>query len=128
MKCYKIVRVKKRKNGERYFSFWAGDGAKVEYKIGEYVGTPDWLKKQGYYLTVFENIKTLKQYAKKRNLEPELFRYFICDCEEKVNLPRIAGYVDYIKHGILVLSKYHAEWPRGTRMFKKVKLIKEIEL
>ena len=88
--------------------------AQVVYKIGEFVEAPGWLAAKGYHLLVFDNLYDAEQMQT---------TIFWAEAEEKVALP-IRMISEELKHGHI--SQTHLPWPRGTKMYKRVKLIQEI--
>ncbi|MFA5542740.1 MAG: hypothetical protein WDA47_03140 [Bacilli bacterium] len=117
-KYYKVVEVKYYHDEiEKYYSAIAFDQWRVEYFIDRWVGAPEWLRRKGYNLLVFDNlgaaIAMVEDVAcfklfqvKARGIETELppFRTMI------------SGTIIGDGKG----------WPVGTVMVEKVKLTKQV--
>lgn len=94
----------------------AADGkAEVEYEIGRWVKAPDWLAKKGYHLCVFDSLDTAKGYG---------HQVWECEVEFEVKLPKL-GILQYLALG--ELYTLDGQWINGTRMFKRVKILKKVE-
>ena len=99
---------------------WVADGqAEVTYKIGEWVTAPEWLADYGYHLMVFDDLEDARQ------LEDSLHNIFVCEVEDEVPLPEVDFMVDGLSYGEMYPHPSPG-WPHGSRMFKRVKLVREV--
>jgi len=98
---------------------------KTKYKIGEYVSAPEWAAKEGYHLLAFNDIENAKAFI---NCSGNKYKIYKADGLEQVPLPSMC-YIDTllsckifdpIEHPLIM-------WPKGTVMFKKIKLLEEVE-
>jgi hypothetical protein len=94
--------------------------AEVCYKVGEFVQAPGWLAKHGYHLVVFDTFNNAKKFIGEwDNLE-----IWEADAEERVELvPQMA--LNVIS-GMIYGNTFLNIWPDGTRMYKRVKLLRRI--
>ncbi len=117
-KYYKVVN--KERSGA-LISIYVDGKAKVEYKIGEFVEAPDWLAKEGYHLLVFDNLKDALTFYE----EDVSLQLFECECKDEVELKEYLS-TSFLEIGCLRSLTIIFGWPEGTRMFKRVKLIKRV--
>ena len=115
MKAYKIV--KKLSDG-RLVSFSTTGKAQVEYKPQLYVQAPDFLRERGYHLCCFRELKQAMDWARFcRNVE-----VWECEIEPVWQLPPCG--IIFEDGEISVIHEW--EWPSGTVMARKVKLVKKL--
>jgi hypothetical protein len=93
--------------------------AEVIYKVDKFVSAPEWLAEMGYHLLVFESKKRAEKWHCSRFAE-----IWEAEAEDEVPLP------DKLHLGyLLTYSKTEfsgADWPGGTRMYKRVKLLRRV--
>lgn len=119
MKYYKVCKVN-FKNDEIELSSAFIDGKdKVIYKPCEWTQTHKYLDDLGYYLCVFESLKRAEIFINNEFLYDCLI--FECEIEDKlISLPNKKDYDRSL--GIMFDYNYN-DWPVGTIMAKRVKLI-----
>jgi len=111
--------------GNRYFSFLYT----VEYKLDEWVKTDDECRQKEYLLTVFENLKNVKDFilyngALIKSYFHSNLLVFKCKIKNKVNrLPKKL----LIENGKIQWDKINlfGGWPEGTIMTEQVKIYGE---
>jgi hypothetical protein len=121
-----------RKWGDRLFSFFNYNSASVKYIPGEFVSAPPWLAKLGYHLTVFDSFDALcwlvsgQIDSSKYTIWIDSSKYTIWKAEARnqVSLPPFLHTSGLRDKQILRYSEY--SWPRGTCMFKEVKLTDQV--
>lgn len=116
MKALKIVETDW--NGNKYS--WAARGkAEVKYKVGEFAEAPKFLADKGYGLLVFTEISDALYSVTDSD---ELWE---CEVEEELPLPSMLALGHLI--GGEELIEIVDEWPVGSRMYKRVKLTKQLD-
>ena len=100
--------------GDDISSMKATGKAEVKYRIGEFVEAPEWLAEQGYHLLVFDNIYDA------RNMLCDIFK---AEAEEEMPLPPRL-FSNELENGLIEACTL--PWPRGTKMYKRVKLLEQI--
>ena len=92
--------------------------AAVKYKQGMWVSAPDWLAKQGYWLTCFETFAQASQFK----CNEVLFAVWECRAREiKRQLPQVYEPLNLSRGRMLYPGD---QWPKGTIMAKQLKLVK----
>lgn len=114
MKMYKLLY---KFRGELH-SWGAGGTARVIYEPGKWIEAPAHLAKMGYHIVVFDDLEDTDTFPYDWRPGP----IWEVDAEDEVPLPPRASLVR-LNDGVIVQS---GEWPPGTRMFKRVRLIKEV--
>lgn len=114
MKVYKCIWISTWSD-VRFTSLVARGPAETRYKVDEWAYAPDWLARLGYHLTAF---RTLEQAIQ--------FRHdFIYEAvaEDPIQLPpKLDTY--YLQLGIFKEDEDFPNWPIGTVMYKKIKLLR----
>ena len=97
----------------------------VQYIVGEYVQTHDWLEARGFGLCVFEALERAKYFAScERN--PRIFECEIKNPRQPINfisgntMTRFLAELSWEK-----LGRQSSLWPIGTIMCDAVKLVQE---
>lgn len=118
--CDIVYKVIFRDLGGKPISIVAEGDAEVTYKVGEFVSAPEWLAVMGYHLIVFKT----KQHAEKWSLSRSNEIWQV-EAEDEINLPPM------LSVGMLgwnnMIQKSDGDWPKGTRMYKRVKLLKRVK-
>ena len=110
--------------GQQYSFYMHGTGAGVEYKVSEWVEAPKWLAKEGYHLFVFNNLKNVKNFIEKKGFNKST-RLWLCEIEGKFDkLPHYISGWNLMSGSINPSIAFN--FPKGTVMARKVKLIKLI--
>jgi len=120
------IKIVYNKNGN-LISAIVRDKPCVTYSTKKYVKAPEWCSKYGYYLTVFKSWEVFrKSYLNFFSIFelPDNYEVWKVSVKGKVKLPPFLV-CDYLEEGRFVLNKTK-DWPVGTEMFKKVKLIERI--
>ena len=116
MKCYKLTGCMKE-------SAMVFGCASIIYEIGEYVKAPGFLSKRGYHPLAFTNKKAAKAFQKTAMMDKS--KLWQADGEDRVKpLPKM------LQWGLLGAGYFDdawVDWPKGTAMFEKIKLLKEVE-
>ena len=119
MRVYKVVLNK----GGRLVSSLARGKAQVEYRPGKWSKAPRWLQMEGYHLLVFDNKEDALIYL----LDTPGGECWEAEGEEEVPLPYSYLLVDLEKGWPKEDWRGKGwEWPRGTKMFKRVRLIRRV--
>ena len=128
MKAYKIVMdfyaIENR-------SACATNRGRVNYSKREAVEAPFWLAERGYHLTAFEDIETAREWLK--SFAPESLRgtwwtlWEVEGNDQVAELPPLCR-LDDLGEGRLTPWGKGATWPKGTVMFRSIKLGKEVGL
>ena len=117
MKVYKLV----RRERDKLISLFAPGKAKVQYKPHEWTEAPEWLAKNGYYLTAFKDAKDAKVYD-------QIGDYELWEAEAESIVQRLPHYADSV--GLFegkIIPLGTELWPDGTVMAKRICLTKLIE-
>ena len=131
MKCYKFVKSEKNK----LISIFSHGEFQVRYRKGRYTTAPSCLKKVNYHLLAFKTVdaalsfkanclwdtNTLLFEAKGRG-EVLLPPYLSFGWSSRKNFANFQKYFNWVRTVSTVMN-----WPYNTLMFKKIKLIKEVE-
>lgn len=135
-------------------SYTVRSSASVVYGEGEWTEAPNWLANLGYQLCVFDSMESVYRYmipywatrsdaesyledfiAERRNevgAKPELWE---CEVDGEAEVPAILDFCEedfWIEAAASAESLVKAfgdcgdEWPDGTKMFKRVKLVKRV--
>ena len=101
--------------------------ARVIYKLGEWVESKSILTMHNYHLLVFNSIESAIRFIIAG--ENKKYRLWEVDVKDEISVMPPRGYVyNYVDYKVIYLSAYPMPWPEGTKMFKQVKLIKEIAI
>jgi len=100
---------------------WLACGlAKVIYRQGEWVEAPRWLAVKGYHLLVFESLGSARRYVGRSM--PCIYR---CVVEGVITpLPQMLT-LRILRQGVFDFAPYN--WPEGTVMVRRVKLLNMIQ-
>jgi len=123
MICYKLT----TKEG---YSLYAKGVLNRKYTVGEVTEANTKAIKKGYGLLVF---RTKKDYSLFCGDWPEFYRAVKVECEEKDRMP-LPEWINTHRLCLLLILRIGrqwggyacGEWPQGTMMFSKVKVIKEV--
>ena len=131
MKCYKFVKREKNK----LLSIFSHGKFQVRYKKGRYATAPSYLKKVNYHLLAFRTINDALDFATicLPGMNTLLFEaegqervflplYLSLNWSRRREFPNFQSYFNWVRTVSTVMS-----WPHNTLMFKKIKLIKEVE-
>ena len=132
MKCYKFV---KRENN-KLLSIFSHGKFQVRYKKGRYATAPSYLKKANYHLLAFKTIRDALDFVNICLWDDRNTILFEVEGQERVSLPlylslnwsrrgefhNFQSYFNWIRTVHTSMN-----WPYNTLMFKKIKLIKEVE-
>lgn len=99
--------------------------AEVQYQIGEWAEAPDWLAKKGYGLFVFDSLKNAMDFLGKLG-DPSRSKMWRCEIEGRYEKLPPNLTLDGINRGVLVPAEFK-DFPKGTVMAKRVKLIRQIK-
>ncbi len=119
MKCYKVV------SPELESAFGQGKNA-LQYKIGKYIRAAQLARKWGYHLLTFSTLSTARNFALMNFSDSSETRIFEAVGKGRiVPLPgkHFSGPDDF---SWAKIPQYLISWPPDTLMFKKVKLLKEV--
>ena len=125
MRVYKVVRKVEGRLVSAVASA-AGPGVKVIYKIGGWVSAPRWLRREGYHILAFHSIEDAKEWIE--GMHPVLadgLEIWEARGEGIINPRKRAIPIWFLKVGLMD-ERYGFEWPIGTVMCKRVKLIKKV--
>ena len=133
MTCYKVVRLVEKAAGEqgaRYESCKIEDGPVTSYALETWSEAPGWMANRGYHLLVFDTLKDAKFWT---NLNDWVI--LECECEEEADRLPVMLYW-HSSHrwkerlergdGLRDLEDSGRRWPDGTRMFKRVRPLREV--
>ena len=103
---------------QEFASAGAFGEAEVVYKIGEWTVAPQWLADKGYHLLVFDSLENAMA----------SFADNIFECE-------VEGRIIFLPERLNLLNLSHGDtsrttedtWPKGTRMYKRVKILKRVK-
>lgn len=124
MPHYKIVR--RTPNGLE--SAVASGAASTLYHVNTPTTAQEWLAKEGHHLCVFNALAHAERFLLCNSLvspEESTAEVWECECEEEVVLPQIKNLL-YLADKVFKPT-YIIAWPVGTRMFKKITLIKKVD-
>ena len=126
MKVYKFVLP-----SHNYYVSAVVDGkAEVKYFPGRWAKAPFWLRRRGYHLTAFKDLKSAREWAVTEcgapvlNLHAELWEAEAKGVIDK--LPPVC-LLWKLSQGIIKQGGNFGCWPKGTIMVKRLRLIKPIE-
>ena len=118
--CYKMVFVNAF---DSLTSYAAAGAAEVVYEPGQWVEAPEYMASAGYHLLVFDTLKQALSFTRGAPV-------WEAECMEEITeLPRFAFTIEYSYGTAPLQDLLHDglhEWPRGTRMFKRVKLLRKV--
>ena len=112
----------------KYFSAVARDAARVEYKVGGWVTSPEWLHDAGYYPMVFKKKKDAIRFLQ-GNICRSISHYiFECRVKGRYYIPKKLLDLDGLMDGIIrPYPIYDPKPPKGTEAWEYVKLTKEVK-
>jgi len=119
MKGYKVVKVGP-KGGLK--SCIVEGKALVRYRRNRFNTAPKWLVKMGNYLTFFTSLRSAKIF-KLYTEDEQIWSVQVLDVFKPSSEQKF-GYND-LKYGKIIF-KSSGTWPKGTKMAKKVRLIKRV--
>lgn len=116
--CYKLLT-------DKLYSSYTQEKYRLKYSRRVWIRAAEVAISRGYGICVFDTKKRLKEY--KRNLFGE-FKAFIVACKEEISpLPiHLRDIRDWDPNKYIV--SININWPKGTRMFKRIKLLEEIHI
>jgi len=119
MKCVKILRKKEGK----LISFRTEGKASVRYEPGVFVYAPEWLKKRGYNLTIFESLEAAVGFHPAfSDVTGVMFWWAEAENITEPNRPYLNS--NSLKYG--KIRKVNCEWPEGTLFAEKIKLLRKV--
>lgn len=121
MKALKIV----SEEDDGLFSAAAGGEAGVRYIPGQDTEAPKHMAEKGYHILVFDSLENIvREYG--ITTVPHLC-IWKCECTNQVELPERLD-IYYLSRLGLDAALLHpsSDWPYGTMMFEKVRLIERI--
>lgn len=93
----------------------------VTYGTGKFAKAPEWLREWGYHLTAFdtlEHARACMKYSYSKHFE-------MWEAEGKDRVKRLEMFrPEFLSDG--VLYSVNGIWPKGTMMFKEIKLIRRV--
>ncbi len=137
----KVVRVNQK--GE-LLSSYTREKAEIKYKVGKWIkAKPEFLKK-GYGIFVYDNLENaIKTKTHPDELDTIKYKYYEVEVRGEMPVKPILNYYVASKYGANGIEKLREKFkyvpllhpvlfrlhkpPLGTRMFKQIKLTKEIE-
>lgn len=122
MKKKRYYKITTEIAGEQVSYFVYGTPAEVKYPVGEWAEAPKWLAKKKYGLFVFDGLKNAREFSK-LCASPCLWR-----CEVDGIFDRLPLSVSM--HGLnagKVIKLRAKNYPKGTVMVKRVKLIRQVK-
>jgi len=99
----------------------------VKYKIGKFVKAPKKAAERGYHLTAFKTYEDALNFI--RTLEASrlgLKIYKAKGCNQILPLPPLCN-LYILTHHTKFIHDPNRTWPKGTVMFKKIKLLEEVK-
>ena len=121
---YKVVYVYKG----MYMSCTALGKARIDYYIGKWVTSPDWLHKCGFYPLVFSDRGSAKRFLEDTYHTPNIkYAIFKCDVKGKHYIPTDFISLSALMNGDIYPYFADVKFPKGTEAWEYVKLIKEIK-
>ena len=122
MKNKRYYKITTEIAGEQVSYFVYGAPAEVKYPIGEWAKAPKWLAKRGYGLFVFDGLKNAREFSK-LCASPRLWK-----CEVDGIFDRLPLSISSLGLNSGRVIKLRAKnYPKGTVMVKKVKLIRQVK-
>lgn len=113
MIVYKVVHRYKT----NILTSYAAEGqSEVKYEPGEFAKAPEWLAEKGYHLLVFDHLDAALDFSPKA----EVWR---AEAEEEMELPKRLTFASLFGGFI---KTYEDNWPKGTHMYKRVKLLEKV--
>jgi len=122
MKVYKVV--KRSERGDSFQSLFPQTLAKVEYKVGEWSEAPEFLRKKGYYLFAFRDLRSALLFISEILIWDVVL--FEAEARGEKKLPPPLKLWKLETQGKTEVDM-DAEWPPGTVMVERIKLIREVE-
>ena len=119
MIVWKVVR---RAMG-RLVSAIADGRAMVEYKPGEWVEAPEWLRRLGYNLLAFDDLEAAKEFADKCWGSFEIWE---AEAESVVYVPKAPLDLVSLACGEIEPDRHLLEWPEHTVMCRRLRLIRRV--
>lgn len=104
----------------------------IQYKEKEFVNAPNELFELGYGLTVFKDMKSLKNFIKNTPIFRLMYRIYSCETRDEIPIPKQGG-IRFSPSSYSQFKKFITEyedvvlnWPEGTLMARSVKLLKKL--
>ena len=119
VKVYKVVF--RGEHGELRSILAYGD-AEVVYTPNKWVEAPRWLAKEGYYLTAFKTIEDALDFVDGVSL-----RFEIWEAEAQGIIKKLPNPCDIDSLADRKLVPLKLEWPRGTIMCQRLRLIRRVK-
>jgi len=120
MVAYKVVRPRNGKLCSAMISAHLGE-PEVEYKVNEFVMAPKRMREHNLHLLVFGELK----HAKKFTRMARIFEIWEVEVDELLSPPKEVP--EEFSKEFNEENKVHWDWPIGTFMAKKVKLVKKLD-
>lgn len=100
--------------------------ALIKYKIGNWAKPPDWLKREGYGITVFEDYESAKAYLKMYPIlaTDKTVKLFEVQVKGKMPLKPMCNLIEMSKNQRIEIR--NRPFPKGTEFYEQVKLLKEV--
>lgn len=109
---------------------------RIQYRVAEFVEAPAWLADQGYHPCVFGDVPSLRAFASDHGyslpgypagrFSQSIASAWKCEVEDEVKLPCMLN-TWALERRIFHPSRFQ-DWPSGTRMFKRIKLLTRLEI
>ena len=115
MKVYKVVSIE---NG-KFCSAIADGAACVEYKPDKWAETPKWLAEKGYYLTAFRDLESARNFVFG---DTEIWK-----AEAEGIIEELPPLLTFSKLRLRLFLREAFDWPFGTIMCQRIKLIKRVD-
>ena len=119
MIVWKVVKRIDRK----LVSVVADGKAMVEYKPGEWVEAPEWLRRLGYNLLAFDDLEAAKEFSLVFSGNLEIWE---AEAESVVYVPKAPLDLLSLALGKIEPNRHFLEWPEHTVMCRKLKLIRRV--
>ena len=97
--------------------------AEVEYHIDEWVSAPSWLARKGYYLLAFNAKAQAYRFCSTWADSAEVY---VAEAEGEILPLPIQLYPSTVASGSANKKYNWGEWPTGTRMFERIKLLTRV--
>jgi hypothetical protein len=122
MKRIKII----KKVNEEKTSCIVPSEAGVVYKEHQWATAPEWLQKAGYHLLVFNNVEDALSFTTDI-FDSDIYGDIeLWTCKVRGKIRRLPEHCYFFVLDERQLCGSGKDWPEGTEMYKKVKLVKRI--
>lgn len=106
--------------------------ALIEYHVGQFATSPQWLIDLGFYPTYFQSLKMALKYYKTykfQNHDPlEIWRIEVKRKIKNILTKRRADWYNLEKGIFRTCDFPYCIWELGSRMARKIKLIRKVEV